>query len=113
MIALTNMSMQIVSFTTSGSCFSAVNSTACSPVGAVGEGNLGSDVGNVDYSALCGVLCSIHSELVGNLDFIRNVFTADFVLAEAECATFLRGRWALAPADRADASGLVVAGWVA
>ena len=107
------MSMQIVSFTTSGSCFSAVNSTACSPSGAVGEGNLGTDVGNVNYSALRGVLCSIHRELVGNLDLVRNVLTADLVLAEAECATLLRGGRALAPADRADASGFVVAGRVA
>lgn len=58
--------------------------TTASPCGAVGERDIGSDVLNVNNRSRCSVFSSVHCKLVGNFDLFCNIFTADFVLTEAQ-----------------------------
>jgi hypothetical protein len=66
-------------------------------------------VGHIEDGASDGVLGGIHGELVGNLDLLSHVFTADFVVAQAERSALLRRGRALAPAYGADSIGTVLA----
>ena len=85
----------------------------CSPVGAVREGELGADVGDVNDSAGGGVFCSINDELVGDLDLFGDVLAANFVFTETQSAAFLRSSGALTPANGADTVSAVLASRVA
>jgi len=70
-------------------------------------------VSHVDDSSRSSVLSGINNKLEGNLHFVSNVFAADLILAEAECAALLGASWASSPADGANTIGTVLARCVA
>ena len=72
---------------------------ACSPGGAVGEGDFRADVRHVDDRASDGVLGGINDQLEGDFDLVRHVLAADLVLAQAKGAALAGAGRALAPAD--------------
>jgi len=79
-----------------------------SPGRAVREGDVGTDVGDVDNSASSCVFSGVHDELEGNFDLLGDVLTANFVFTKAECAALLRRGRALTPANWADASSAIL-----
>lgn len=78
-------------------------SSSYSPGRAVGEGDLGADVGHVDDCACSCVFSCILDQLVSDLRLISNVLTADLVSTQAKRSALSRASGARTPADRADA----------
>jgi len=85
----------------------------CSPGGAVWESNFRADVSHIDDGSSGGVFGGIDNKLEGNFHLVSNVFAADLVLTQAECAALFGGGWALSPAYGANTVGAVLAGRVA
>lgn len=66
-------------------------------------------MGNIDDGSVDVVLGRVDDELVGNLDLVGDVLTADLVRSETEGAAHLGASGALTPANGTATRGLVVA----